>query len=138
MPAEENKEVMRRFISEVMEKKNPAAVDEFIAADYIEHSPIPGFAEGVEGMKQMMGMFFGAFPDLHMQVEDVIAEGDKVVMRLKTEGTHQGEFMGIAATGKQVSFEEIHMMRIANGKMVEHWGIEDNMTMMQQMGIIPS
>ena len=80
----------------------------------------------------------GAFPDLHVTVEDLIAEGDKIVGRVTLTGTHQGELLGIPATGKKVAFSEIHIVRISNGKAVEHWEIADIMSMMQQLGVIPS
>ena len=89
-------------------------------------------------MKQMMGMFFGAFPDMHSTVEDLIAEGDKVVGYMTTTGTHTGDFMGIPATNKKVSFKEVHAVRIVNGKAVEHWGLSDDLGMMQQLGVIPT
>lgn len=85
-----------------------------------------------------MGMFFSAFPDLHANIDMLVAEGDVVVGRMTTTGTHRGEFMGIAATGKQVSFTETHIVRIANGKAVEHWGNSDDLAMMQQIGVVPT
>ena len=137
--SEENKRLFARFIEEAMNKGNLAAVDEMVAADAIEHDPaFPGQAPGAEGMKQIVTMFRGAFPDLHVHVEDLIAEGDKVVGRLVSHGTHKGELMGIAATGKEISISEMHIVRISGGKMVEHWGIADNMTMMQQLGVAPA
>ena len=138
MPSEENKAQVRRFMDEVLEKKNVDAIDEYFTSDYIEHDEMPGVEPGREGLKQLLGMFFGAFPDLGVQIDDIIAEGDKVVVRVRTTGTHKGDFMGIAATGKQVNFAEIHVMRMSGGKMAEHWGIQDNMTMMQQLGVILS
>ena len=90
MPAQENKDFTHRFLAEVMDKRNPVALDDFVAANHVEHSPMPGMAPGLEGMKQMIGMIFNAFPDIRLNVEDVIAEGDKVVMRVKTEGTTKG------------------------------------------------
>ena len=138
MTTEENKALVRRFIDQVLNKKNADSIGDFFAADYVEHSQIPVAEPGLEGLKQMLGMYLAAFPDLHIQIEDLIAEGDKVVGRATTTATHTGEFMGIAATGKQVNFGEMHILRISGGKIVEHWGIEDNMTMMQQLGAIPT
>ena len=137
--SEENKRLFVRLIEEAMNKGNLAAVDEMVAADAIEHDPaFPGQAPGAEGMKQLVTMFRSAFPDLHAHVEDLIAEGDKVVGRMVSHGTHKGDFMGIPATGKEISISEIHIVRIAGGKMVEHWGIADNMAMMQQLGVVPT
>ena len=137
--SEENKALHRKFFDEVMIKKNLAMIDELMAPDYIEHDEMPpGTPSGAEGLKQMMGMFFSAFPDMHSTVDDVIAEGDKVVGRHTVTGTHSGDFMGIPATGKQFSIGEVHIVRFANGKGVEHWGQVDMMGMMQQLGVIPA
>ena len=137
MSAEENKALYRRFMNEVVNKKNLGVMDELMAQDYIEHDEMPpGMPTGREGMKQMLGMFFSAFPDLHSTTEEVIAEGDMVVGRHTTTGTHSGEFMGIPATGKKISIQEVHIVRIVNGKAVEHWGAVDQMAMMMQLGVI--
>ena len=129
---EENKRLFTRFIEEALNKGN------LVAADAIEHDPaFAGQAPGAEGMKQFVGMIRGAFPDLHAHVEDLIAEGDKGVGRIAIHGTHKGEFMGIAAPGKEFSISEIHIPRMAGGKVVEHWGIAENMGMMQQLGVAP-
>ena len=138
MSAEENKAIVQRMTEEIFNKKNVDALGDFMAEDMVDHNPPPTDKPGLEGVKDMFRMFLSAFPDLSIQVDDVIAEGDKVVMRATTTGTHQGDFMGIAATGKKISYGEIHIVRIAGGKMVEHWGIEDQMGMMQQLGVVPS
>ena len=104
----------------------------------VDHNLMPGQAPGLEGMQQMMTMFLGAFPDLHSTIDVLMAEGDLVAGRMTTTGTHKGDFMGIPATGKQVKFTEVHIVRIANGKAVEHWGNSDDMAMMQQLGVVPS
>ena len=120
--SEENKALFRRFMDEVMSKRNVDAIDDFMAADYVEHHTWPGVEPGTAGMKQMMGMFFSAFPDLTTTVEQLVAEGDKVVGVMTTTGTHRGEFMGIPPSGKKVSFTEFHMVRIVNGKAVSIGG----------------
>ena len=137
MSLEENKALFRRFIEEVENAKNTDAVDQFFAADYLDHNPPPFGEPGIEALKQAMRMFFTAFPDLIVEVDDLLAEGNKVVGRITARGTHQGELMGIAPTGKQVTMKEIHIVRYSGGMVVEHWGIEDNMSMMQQLGMIP-
>ena len=127
------------LIWEIPDKRNLAAIDEFMAPDYIEHDEMPpGTPAGAEGLKQMMGMFFSAFPDMQSTTEDVIAEGDKVVGRHVFSATHTGDFMGIPATGKRINIGEMHIVRIVNGKGVEHWGQVDMMGMMQQLGVVPS
>src|SRR5690242_4827157 len=97
---EANKASVRRFYDEVFNKKNRAAIGEFIAPNGVDHALPPGLPAGIEGSKQFITMFLTAFPDLHFTVEDLIAEEDKVVARLTTRGTQQGTFMGIAPTGK--------------------------------------
>ena len=97
-----------------------------------------GQEPGTEAMKQMMSMFFTAFPDMHSHVDFMVAEGDIVAGRMTTTGTNQGDFMGIPATGKKITMTETHIVRIANGKAVEHWGNADELGMMHQLGVIPS
>jgi predicted ester cyclase len=138
MSTEDNKAVVRRFYEEVMNKKNLAAIDEFIDPHGIDHALPPGMPGGIEGSKQFIGMYLAAFPDLHFTVEDMIAEGDRVVSRLTTRGTHKGALMGIPPTGKQVTITGIDINRIVGGKSVEHWLEMDTMGMMQQLGIIPA
>ena len=122
---EQNKALFERYVDEVFNKKNVAFIDEFLDPNLVEH-------------KEDIYAFLGAFPDLHVTVEDLIAEGDKIVGRVTLTGTHQGELMGIPATGKKVSFSEILIARISNGKVVELSEVADTMSMMQQLGVIPS
>ena len=135
MSTEENKAMIRR-VGEVFNQGDLAVVDEVMAADYVHHGPFGEF-KGPEGFKQMVTMFRTAFPDLNMTIEDMVAEGDKVASRLTLRGTHKGEYMGIAATGKQVTVTEIVISRFAGGKEVEAWGSPDLMGMMQQLGVVP-
>ncbi len=136
--SEENKAYYRRFIDEVINKKNVALIDELVAPDYIEHDDVPGLPANRDGLKQLIGMMFSGFPDHQTATDDLVAEGDTVVGRHTTTGTHKGEFMGIPATGKQVTVAEIHIVRIVNGKAVEHWGQVDELGMMQQLGVVPA
>ncbi len=138
MSTEDNKAAVRRFYEEVINKKNLAAIDEFIDPHGIDHALPPGMPGGIEGSKQFIGMYLTAFPDLHFTVEDMIAEGDRVVSRLTTRGTHKGALMGIPPTGKQVTITGIDINRIVGGKSVEHWLEMDTMGMMQQLGVIPA
>ncbi|PKB81553.1 MAG: hypothetical protein BZY88_06450 [SAR202 cluster bacterium Io17-Chloro-G9] len=135
--SEENKALFRRFIDDIMKNKKIDVIDELMDANFIEHNPIQGVPPGIAGMKDLMGMFFAAFPDLDSTIDLLVAEGDLVAGRMTTTGTHTGDFMGIPATGKRVNFTETHIVRIANGKAVEHWGNQDDMAMMQQLGVIP-
>ena len=138
LSAEENKAAARRFIEEVINGHDLAAADRYVDASFVEHNPGPGQAPGVEGFKQGMGAFFSAFPDLHHTVDLLLAEGDHVVIRGTSRGTQSGAFLGIPATGKQVAMTEIHIVRLANGKMVEHWGEMDGVGLMQQLGAMPA
>ena len=136
--SEENKATFRKLIEEGFVQGNTAVVDELVGANIIDHSPMPGQGPGSEGLKDALTMFRGAFPDLQVTIEDMIAEGEKVVVRVTMRGTHQGEFMGIPATNKKIEIGEMHIVRFAGGKMVEHWGQEDSLGMMQQLGVIPT
>jgi steroid delta-isomerase-like uncharacterized protein len=138
MPAQENKALLRQFIEEVFHKRNLDALDRFMAAEFVEHDPLPVEASGIEGQKQFFAIFLSAFPDFHIVIDDLIAEGDMVVARQTFSGTHHGEFLGIAPTGKQFSSSGIDIARIADGKLVEHWSAFDNLGMMQQLGAIPT
>ena len=138
MSSEENKAKTRRFMEEVLNKGNMQVVDELIAPNFVEHDPFPGQAPGVEGLKQAMVALRQAFPDLHVTVDEMLSDGDKVVIRSTMKGTHKGNFMNIPATGKQISVEGIDIVRISNGRAVEHWGVTDNLTMMQQLGLVPA
>ena len=123
--SEENKASFRRFIDEVVNKKNLAVIDELIDPDMLDHNPAPDVPPGIEGMKQFMSAFVGAFPGLHSTLEYLVAEGDLVAGRM-------------TATSKKVTFSEMHIVRISNGKAVDHCGISDNMSLMQQLGVIPT
>lgn len=134
----DNKALMRRVYDEVINGGNVALIDELVAADFIEHEEFPGLAGGREGMKQFFTMMRTAFPDLRMAVDDLIAEGDKVVARTTMSGTHKGEFMGMDPSGKQFRVSAIDVIRFADGKAVEHWGLTDAAAMMEQIGAIPA
>ena len=137
MSTEENKALIRRFYEEIS-KGNLAVVGELVATDLVEHSPfVPGQASGRQGTVELFTMIHAAFPDLRITAEDMVAEGDKVVARGTMSGTHKGEFIGIAPTGKQVTVVLIEIIRIVAGKMVEHWNVVDSLGMMQQLGTVP-
>lgn len=137
MSVEENKAIVHRITEEIFNKGNVAAADELIASNFVDHNPVSGQPAGLEGLKQVVTMFRTAFPDLHCTVEEMIAEGDKVMARGTIRGTHKGEFMGVPPTGKRVRVTGIDIVRIAGGKVVERWGNFDEMGMMQQLGVVP-
>jgi len=133
--SEENKALVHR-IYECFSQNNLDVLDELIASDFTDHNPNPGQAPGLEGLKQFISSMHSVLSDLQDNVEDMVAEGDKVVARLRISGTHQSEFMGAAPTGNQATFTGIDILRIAEGKVVEHWGNSDELGMMRQLGVI--
>jgi steroid delta-isomerase-like uncharacterized protein len=135
--SEENKALMRRELEEVWNKHNPDAVDEIYAPDFVNHSAPPGMPNDREGFKAFVGANLGAFPDVKVTIDTLVAEGDKVVSRWTGTGTHTGELMGIPATGKQVNMTGITIVRVADGKIAEFWMESDQMGMMQQLGVVP-
>jgi steroid delta-isomerase-like uncharacterized protein len=137
MSTEDNKALVRRY-QEAHNTNNLAALDDIIAADIISHSSIPGVPAGLEGGKMVHMMFMSAFPDGHVTIDDLVAEGDKVVERFTFTGTNRGSFLGAPPTGKRVTATGMSVFRIAGGKIVEHWGQNDTMGVMQQLGLIPS
>jgi predicted ester cyclase len=142
MTAEENKALIRRYYEEIdaaaKDERGASVLDEFIAPNFLNHDPSPGFSPDLEGLKQAYNHFLAANPDGYHVVEDMIAEGDKVMTRLSAYGTQTGELFGIPPTGKQFSMTAIAIHRIANGKIVEHWSELDNLGMMQQLGVASS
>ena len=139
MSAEQNKALVRRLMEEVFNRGDISLVDELFAPDFVEHEELPpGIPPGREAVKQLPTIFRSAFPDFKATIDDIIAEGDKVAIRMTWSGTHKGEFMGIPPTGQSVSFGVFDIIRIAGGRVVEHWGQMDNMDMMQQLGVIPA
>ena len=121
---------------------NEGDVDGFgglLADDFVEREPLPGLPSTKAGVTQYFQQLVAAFPDLRMVPEDVFASGDKAVARVRMTGTHQGEFMGIAATGRRVDVQLIDITRFGDdGRALEHWGVADVLAMMQQVGAIPA
>lgn len=133
--SEENKAIMRRIFEEVFNEGNLDLLDELVAPEFVNHAA-PGAPRGPEPVKQLVAMLRNAFPDQHISIEDMIAEDDKVVMRNTYSGTHEGTFMGIPPTGKRFNQNQVHILRFADGKVVEHWAVRDDLTQMQQLGVI--
>ena len=134
MGIQENKASARRFVDEVLNRGNLAVIDELYGPDYVDHSVPPGVPPTIEGAKGFWTMFRAAFPDLHATIEDQFAEGDRVVQRITTHGTMRGDFQGMPASGKEATWSEIHIVRFADGKPVEHWGVVDQLGMLAQLG----
>jgi len=137
MSAEENKTIVRRSVDEFWNTGNLAAIGEIFATSYVGHDPSGLHAGDFETFKQSAMAIFTGFPDLHIAIEDMVAEEDKVVKRWTGRGTQKGEFMGIPPTGNQITVTGIDIYRIAGGKIEECWSNSDALGMMQQLGVIP-
>jgi predicted ester cyclase len=138
MSLEQNKATALRIPLEVFNRGDLAMADEVMAADYVEHALVPtSLPPSLAGFKLFVSALLAAFPDFQYTVDDVIAEGDKVVVRLTAHGTQKAEFFGLLSFGKQATWSEIHIMDIADGKVVEHWVVQDQFGMMQQLGFHP-
>jgi steroid delta-isomerase-like uncharacterized protein len=138
MSTEANKSLIRRFIEEVNNKQTLVAAEQFLAPTYVDHSAPPGLPTGPEGWRQLRTMFFNAFSNIHIVVEDIVAEGDRVAVRFTMQALHTGELRGIPSTGKQVTLTGIDVNRFENGKIAERWGNQDDLGLMQQLGVISS
>lgn len=139
MSLEANKAIIRNLIEEVWNKGNLAKTGDFLDTNVVVHEPpLPGLPPGFEGARQIPAMWRKGFPDLHITIDHLLAEGDKVAQHFTMHGTHNGEIFGIPPTGKQVSFRGINVFRIGGGKIVERWADVDAFGMMQQFGVIPT
>lgn len=136
MSTEENKQLAKRFVEE-WNRGNREGVYAFFAQDFVDRTPQPGQAPGLEGLKQGLGLFFDAFPDSQITLQLLVGEGDLVTDHGILTGTHQGSFFGIPPTGKKVrvTFFDIH--RFKDGKIVEGWHLEDTFGVLRQIGAIP-
>ena len=131
--SDDAKAVFNRYAEELWNKRNEAAIDELIAPDFVGRLGGGPDILGVEGYKQFFTAVFAAFPDCRATVEQMLAEGDRVAAHWSFQGTHQGEYAGIAATGKNVTSTTTAIYRIANGKIAEIWGDSDNLGLLQQL-----
>jgi steroid delta-isomerase-like uncharacterized protein len=139
MSAEENKAIVRRINDEAWTQGNLDVIDELVADGFV--TTVVGAPEqirGTQGFREFVTMYRKAFPDLRINVDEQIAEGDIVVTRWTATGTHQGDLMGMPATGKQATTAGININRIAGGKLVAGWGMFDQLGLLQQLGAIPT
>ena len=137
MAVEQNKETARRYYEEVLNKGDVDLLDEIAVPGYIEHDPFPGTREGRAGLKDRVTMLKAGL-DPRFTIEDVVAEGDKVVVRWTNEGSMVGEFLGMPANGKSFKIAGVDIHRLENGKLAEHWHVVDQLAHAQQIGLIPS
>ena len=134
MSAEENKALLRRYIEEVWDRQNPAAVDEFLAPNYKRHRSPTTKPLTRDGQRELLTKFRAAFPGIQLIVEEIIAEGNRIAFRSTMRATHQGELFGIAPTGKQITVGLVDVIHIENGKFVKQWGGPDLLDLVQQLG----
>ncbi len=137
--SEDNKALVQRFIEEVWNGHNYAMIDEIFAADHVNHDPAdPNAAGGPQGAREFVETLHAAFPDAKITIDDIIAEGDRVVIRWHSSGTHEGELMGIPASGKVAHTTGIGIDRIVDGRIVESWTNWDTLGMLAQIGALPA
>jgi len=135
MSIEENKKIVRRY-QEIYNSNDLETLGEVVSQDLLTPKIMPGIPTGIEGAKAAHRIMLAGFPDYQTIIDDLIAEDDKVVARITMSGTNTGSFMGMPPTGKHVSFTGIYVARMANGKIVEHWGEEDGVGLLQQLGVL--
>lgn len=132
----QNKAQFRRVYEEGLNQGNLAIADEVIDPEFLDHEEHRGNKPGPESLRQLITMLRTAFPDLHFAIEYLVAEGDTVAGRLTMSGTHEGPLMGMSPTGRSVRQNSMHFVRFRDGKAIEHWGVRDDLGMMQQLGVI--
>jgi steroid delta-isomerase-like uncharacterized protein len=135
-----NKAATRRFVDAANSgdaELFSTTVDELVEPDVLVRTPVPSDATGAELVKELFAKLRRAYPDLHITIEDLIAEDDKVVSRNTVTGTHEGEYMGIPPTGKSVTYKEIIISRFVDGRIAENWAVVDVLSQMKQLGAIP-
>ena len=138
MTPDENKRFIQRFVEETINKKNLHAIDELVAKDFIEHVPFPGQGPGRDGLRDAIGTFLAAFPDMQWTTNEQVGEGEKVVSRFSWTGTHRGEFLGIPPTGKSVKVWGVVMDLVRDGVLSESRIIMDTLGLLKQLGAIPA
>jgi predicted ester cyclase len=133
MSDEDNKSVVRRLEEGVFNQGRLELADDLVAADAVNHSPLPGELPGPEGIRQTYAIMKAAFEDFHVTVEQLLAERDMVAERLTISGTHTGEYLSIPPTGRRFSVEELNIYRVAQGKIAERWGVVDQFGILNQL-----
>jgi len=137
MSNETNKALVRRFYDEVLNGRRTATIDELAVAGYAEHDPLPGQREGREGLKDRVTMLVdGLAPTF--TIEDIVTEGDRVVVRWTNSARHVGDFLGIPPTGRSCAIAGIDIYRLENERLAEHWHVIDQLAMLQQLGLLPA
>lgn len=134
---ERNRSVGKRYFDEVWNQGRVEVLDELLAPEYVNHTPsTPNPPRGPEGLKPIVQALRRAFPDLHYEIQDIVATGGTVVMRVKMTGTHRGDLFGLPATGRRISVDQINIEHIRDGRIVEHWRVTDELSLMKQLGVV--
>lgn len=136
MSMEKNKAVIRRYYEEILNRGDIEVLSEIAVPDYVENDPLPGQGTAFAGLKDRVEMLRGAL-NPHYTIEDLVAEGDKVVVRWTQRGMHVRDFLGLPSTGKQFTISGIDIHCLRDGKMAEHWHVVDQFSLLQQLGVIP-
>lgn len=132
------KEMAKRWYGEVVSGGKTELIDELCAPDFVDHDPLPGTSADLAGIKEFVAQIRAAFPDLQVTVDDLIGEGDRLAVRSTMRGTHEGDFMGIPASGKKVEVSNYDFVRFENDQAAEHWGVIDSAALMEQLGMAPA
>ncbi len=134
---EENKAIVQRYVDEIQNEHNLDAIESIFSSDFIDHMDSLGcLFQGLDGLKRGYAALLNAFPDLHVTVENMIAEGDTVVAYKTLSGTHRGPHLGIHPTNKRVKYQIVSIYRIKNGKIAGYWGIQDELSLRRQLGVV--
>src|SRR4051794_27804582 len=134
----ENKAIVRGFIEEVTNQGDLAAAPQYVATDFVEHYGPPGLPQGIAAAIGLTKLFLDNFAGYRFEIEELLADGDRVVVRGWGSGRHTGPFMGIAPTGKDIRFRAAHVFQIRDGKLAARWAYPDMLGMLQQLGVVPS
>jgi steroid delta-isomerase-like uncharacterized protein len=135
---ERNVALVKRLFYEDLSTHDDQVADEIVHPEFFDHTNPPGMQHGLAGHKAIVDLFRACFPDMRWQIHDLVAAGDRVVARTTMTGTQLGDFFGIPPTGKAVEVGGIHILRVADGKIVEHWGNNDDLGLMRQLGVVPA
>ena len=134
MTIDENKALAQRLYDDLFNRTQLALADALVTADFVDHAAPPGAPAGPVGLRQAIALLRDAFPDSRHVIEDLIADEDRVAVRVTLMGTHAGPFRGIAPTGRRIAQAQIHILRVVGGKVVERWAVQDDLGMLRQLG----
>lgn len=138
MSTEENKNILRRYLEEAWQKGNETVLRETVDPNLIDHAPLPNLPQGLEGQRRAIQLIHSAFKNIQINIDSLVAEGDRAADHWVFTGVHKGDFMGIPATGKSVTITGSDVVRFAGGKIAEVWHVEDYLGLMQQLGVMPA